>query len=204
MDRVHVLGRLPRPVALAVVGRAELVVLPSLWEGFGFVAVEALALALGRAVVASSGSGFGEIITSGRDGWLVPPGDARALSITLLERLADPGGAVAMGDAARRRAEDFAPDAVAERLEALYRGAIASRPSEGFDETIYTRGYRRFFRPDERGRSAVCTRRSATPCSIASPARRPPASSTPAVGRGASPARSPSGTRSRCATSRRT
>jgi len=164
MDRVHVLGRLPRPVALAVVGRAELVVLPSLWEGFGFVAVEALALALGRAVVASSGSGFGEIITSGRDGWLVPPGDARA----------------------------------------LYRGAIASRPSEGFDETIYTRGYRRFFRPDERGRSAVCTRRSATPCSIASPARRPPASSTPAVGRGASPARSPSGTRSRCATSRRT
>jgi len=149
MRRVHVLGPLPRPVALAVVGRAELVVLPSLWEGFGFVAVEALAL--GRGVVASSGSGFGEIIEDGRSGWLVPPGDAEALSEALLERLADRAGTAAMGLAGRRRADDFAPDAVAERLEALYRGAIARRPSEAFDETIYTRGYRRWFRPDERG-----------------------------------------------------
>ena len=136
MGRVHVLGHLARPDALAVVRRAELVVLPSLWEGFGFVAVEALAL--GRGVVASSGSGFGEIIEHGRSGWLVPPGDPSALTESLLQRLADRAGTAAIGEAARRRAGEFSPDAVAERLEALYRGAIASRPSGAVSYTHLT------------------------------------------------------------------
>ena len=59
-ERVHLLGELPRNDALAVVARAELAVVPSLWESFGFVVVEALAL--GVPVIASNCGGIPEII----------------------------------------------------------------------------------------------------------------------------------------------
>jgi glycogen(starch) synthase len=147
-DRVHLLGELSREDALAVVARAELVVLPSLWEAFGFVATEALAL--GRPVVATSGSGLAEVVEHGRSGWLVAPGDADALRATLEERLADPEGLSRASEEALRRAADFEPGPIAERLAALYERVLEERRSGSFDRSIYTAGYRRYFRPQER------------------------------------------------------
>jgi glycogen(starch) synthase len=148
-DRVHLLGALPREHALAVLARAELVVLPSRWEAFGFVATEALAL--GRPVVATTGSGLAEVIEDGRSGWLVPPGDAAALEATLAARLGDPDALRRAGDEARRSAARYEAKAVAERLAALYERVLAERRADRFDRSIYTRGYRRHFRPEERG-----------------------------------------------------
>jgi glycogen(starch) synthase len=147
-DRVHLLGELPRESALSVVARAELVVLPSRWEAFGFVATEALAL--GRAVVATSGSGLAEVIEDGRSGWLVPPGDADALRRILERRLADPSGLRRASEEAVRRASDFEAVRIAERLAALYERVLRERRSGRFDRSIYTGGYRRYFRPGER------------------------------------------------------
>jgi glycogen synthase len=147
-DRVHLLGELPRHTALAVVARAELVVLPSRWEAFGFVAAEALAL--GRPVIVTSGSGLEEIVEHGRSGWLVPPGDPRPLERALLERLEDPEGLRRAGREARRRAERFRADAIAERLAALYETVLEERRRGRFERSVYTAGYRRHFRPDER------------------------------------------------------
>lgn len=144
--RMHLLGRLPQEDALAVVARAQLVVLPSLWEAFGFVAAEALAL--GRPVIATSGSGLAEVVQEGDGGWLVPPGDARALEAALLRRLGDPEGLVIAGERARRRAESFAPGAVADELVALYEQVVAE--SQGISASIYGGGYRRYFRPEDR------------------------------------------------------
>jgi glycogen synthase len=145
-DRVHLLGELPRAAALAVVARADVVVLPSLWESFGYVCVEAMALA--RPVVASRTGGFAEMVEEGRTGWLVSPGDAEELTEALVEALADPARLEAYGAAGRRRAGEWDADRIVGRIVELYEAARWAR-GEGFDERIYERGYRRYFRPDD-------------------------------------------------------
>jgi glycogen synthase len=142
--RVHVLGELPREDALAVVVRSELVVLPSLWESFGYVCVEAMAL--GRPVVASDVGGFSEVLEDGVTGWLVPPADAAALEAALTRALADPEARARVSEAARRRARDFDAEAVVDRVRALYERAVEER-SPSLSAT--GRGYRRYFRPDD-------------------------------------------------------
>jgi glycogen synthase len=146
--RVHLLGERPRETALAVVARATIVVLPSHWEAFGFVALEALAL--GRPVIASSGSGFDEIVEDGHSGWLVPPRDADGLGEALSARLADEEGLRRAATAARARAELFEADRLAPRLAEVYeRAGDAWSGSARFGASIYTSGYRRFFRPED-------------------------------------------------------
>jgi glycogen synthase len=148
-DRVHLLGELPRPEALAVIARAALVVLPSRWEAFGFVAVEALAL--GRPVVAAGGSGFAEIVEDDRSGWLVAPGDAGALADAVVARAGDREALARVGRAARERADDFEADRLAPRLAEVYERVLAARPPGGvFTTRIYASGYRRWFRPEDR------------------------------------------------------
>lgn len=146
--RVHLLGALPRDQALAIVARATIVVLPSHWEAFGFVALEAQAL--GRPVIASSGSGFEDIVENGHSGWLVPPRDADALGEALLARLQDDDGLERAGRTARARAELFEADRLAPRLVEVYeRAAEAWSASTRFGSGIYARGYRRFFQPED-------------------------------------------------------
>jgi glycosyltransferase involved in cell wall biosynthesis len=60
---------------------ADLVVIPSRWEGFGLVALEAMVSA--RPVVASQTGGLTDIITHTKTGWLVPPDDVQALRSTV-------------------------------------------------------------------------------------------------------------------------
>ena len=146
-DRVHLLGELDRTDALAVVARAELVVLPSLWESFGYVAVESMALA--RPVIATRSGGFPEFIEHGRTGWLVPPDDAGALSDSMLERLSDPAESRRVGEAASAASDRFDVNAIVDELVALYERALETRSANGFDRSVYKRGYRRYFRPDE-------------------------------------------------------
>lgn len=144
-DRVHVLGELPREAALAILARAEAVALPSLWEAFGHVCVEAMAL--GRPVVAARAGGFAEIVEDGHSGWLVPPSDARALEHALKRCIeASDEARRRMGEAARRRARDFDVEAVIDRLGALLERA-AGQPSE---LRAGAAGYRRYFRPEDR------------------------------------------------------
>lgn len=66
---------------------SDVVAVPSLNEGFGLVALEALAV--GRPVVASRVGGLVEVLDDGRMGRLVPPGDATALATALVGLLND-------------------------------------------------------------------------------------------------------------------
>ena len=78
-------------------------VAPSLWaEPFGNVATEAMMR--GTALIASSIGAFPEIAVDGKTGFLIPPGDAAALSKRLTQLLANQQLAEQMGQAGRDRA----------------------------------------------------------------------------------------------------
>ena len=103
--------------------RAAIVVVPSMGEGFGMVALEAMERA--RPVIAASIGGLSELVSHGETGLLVPPGEAEPFARALVELASDLGRAKRMGDAGRERAmgkfqEHFCTD----RTELLYREAL--------------------------------------------------------------------------------
>ena len=86
----------------ALLAAADVVVVPSLWEGQPLIVQEALRA--GRPLVASRAGGIPDL--TGEDGaLLVPPGDAPALAAAVLSVLADPALAARLGSAARSRAQ---------------------------------------------------------------------------------------------------
>jgi len=74
---------------------ADVVVLPSLSEGFPFVVLEALAMA--RPVVATNVNGVPEVIRDGMHGLLVPPRNPQALQVAIRTLLHDPCLAACLG-----------------------------------------------------------------------------------------------------------
>jgi glycosyltransferase involved in cell wall biosynthesis len=102
------------------------VVVPSLGEGFGMVALEAMERA--RPVVASDVGGLPEIVADGDTGFVVPAGDAEALADAIVTLVSDLTRAAEMGEAGRRRAlESFTPERATRGIEELYlRELIAS------------------------------------------------------------------------------
>ena len=116
------------PERRGVMERASVVLVPSLGEGFGMVALEAMER--GRAVVASAVGGLPEIVAAGETGLLVPPADADALAAAVVELAGDPDRARAFGAAGRARAlESFSQERCTARTDELYRAALArARP----------------------------------------------------------------------------
>lgn len=104
-------------------GRLDVLVQASvIAEGFGQVVVEGMAA--GLPVVAPGAGGPAEIITDGRDGLLVPPGDVPALAASLRRLAGDEALRHRLGEAARKRALDFTPAAIAPQVLALYRTVL--------------------------------------------------------------------------------
>jgi glycosyltransferase involved in cell wall biosynthesis len=102
------------------------VVVPSLGEGFGMVALEAMERA--RPVIAAAIGGLEDLVRDGETGLLVRPGDADSLAEAMLTLAADPARAVAMGREARSRAIERFPEArCTERTEEVYRHWLAVR-----------------------------------------------------------------------------
>ena len=119
--RVHWLGR--RDDVPALLKGADVLVLPSLWEGMPNVVLEAMAARL--AVVGTAVEGTEELIIPDRTGWLVPPGDAGALAVALLDAADDPSRLHRFGEAARDRVEaSFTPGRVVEAYERLWAGVL--------------------------------------------------------------------------------
>jgi glycosyltransferase involved in cell wall biosynthesis len=116
-DAVRFLGFVA-PVEAAIED-AAIVVVPSLGEGFGMVALEAMER--GRPVIASDVGGLPEIVADGETGFVVPAGDAEALADAMVALASDLPRAAAMGEAGRRRAlEKFTQERSTLGVEALY------------------------------------------------------------------------------------
>jgi glycosyltransferase involved in cell wall biosynthesis len=106
-------GARPRAEIAETLAHAHALVVPSLREGLGIVALEALAV--GRPVIASGTGGLVETVVDGDDGILVPPGDPHALADALRRLPLPPPKASAV---ARHR-----PEAVAQAHVDAYRRA---------------------------------------------------------------------------------
>ena len=103
---------------------ADVVVLPSRWEGLSLAVLEALAT--GRAVVVNDVPGLGEVVPASA-GARVPPGDIAALAAAVADRLTDPSLVRAEGTAAARHARRFDRRHTFERL-AAETAALAGQP----------------------------------------------------------------------------
>ena len=124
---VTVHGHLSRVRAERAMEDCWVQVAPSRWaEPFGLVAIEAQMR--GTAVIASRSGGFCETVDDGHSGMLVAPGDAGALSLALLQLLAQRDRAEAMGRAGRERAlRLFQESAMLDRLLGLYDKVLQNR-----------------------------------------------------------------------------
>ena len=91
----------------------------------GRVLVEAMAL--GRPVVATRVGGIPAVVLDGETGRLVAPDDPPALAGAVTELLKDPGVRRRMGEAGRRRADEFSLRVMESRLLALYRDLCAEK-----------------------------------------------------------------------------
>ena len=121
---VELLGHRDRGALEAQMAAATVCAVPSHWESFGNVVAEAALL--GRPVAASDIPPFRELVRDGHTGRLVPVADAGAWAGALIELLADPARARAMGrgGAAHVRALGD-PARIAAQTLAAYGDAIA-------------------------------------------------------------------------------
>jgi glycosyltransferase involved in cell wall biosynthesis len=121
---VHFLGFRDNPHAY--VRAADVFALSSLWEGFGNVIVEAMAV--GTPVVCTDCPyGPAEIIRDGTSGLLVPPGDPEAMARALARVLEEPALRGRLRAGGLRRARDFTAEIAAERYGALFEEVAAER-----------------------------------------------------------------------------
>jgi glycosyltransferase involved in cell wall biosynthesis len=98
----------------------DVLVLPSDKEGLGRVLLEAMALA--KPVVAFDQGGPSEVISHGRTGLLVPPGDEAGLADAVASLLEDPGLAERMGSEGRRTVVGrYSSRALARAIVEVYR-----------------------------------------------------------------------------------
>jgi glycosyltransferase involved in cell wall biosynthesis len=119
-EDVTFLGWVPNSALPPYYRAAAVSVIPSLEEGFGIPAAEAMGCEV--PVVASDAGGLPEVVEDGVTGLVVPRGDVPALASAIGSLLEDPERRRRMGIAGRRRAvEYFDWDRTAEQIEQVYR-----------------------------------------------------------------------------------
>ncbi len=121
---VRIVGFVAEEARLAAAFReARIFVLPSEYEAFGLVLLEALAQ--GTPVIASRVGGIPEFIEEGRAGLLVPPGDAGALGEAMLALWDDPDRRARMGQYGRTQVVPrYTWDGVVAQLSDLFEGIV--------------------------------------------------------------------------------
>ncbi|MCS7201885.1 MAG: glycosyltransferase family 4 protein [Dictyoglomus sp.] len=103
----------------ALLNIADICVFPSIYEPFGIVALEAMALS--KPVIASNIGGFKEIIDSGQDGLLFTPRDIYDLGQKILFLLKDENFANTIGKKAREKVESmYTWDKISEKTLKVY------------------------------------------------------------------------------------
>jgi len=125
-NRIRWHGSLPQPALAGFYRSAAALVVPSVGEGLGLVAVEALLCE--TPVIAFDSGGVTDVVRHGSTGILVPPSEPAALAAAVDALLARPDRGAALGQAGRLHAlATFAPASAARRYAEIYRAAIDAR-----------------------------------------------------------------------------
>ena len=120
---VGLAGWIERSRLQAYYNSCDLVVVPSRWEGFGLVALEAMRA--GKPVVAPRVGGLTELVVHGKTGLLVKPGDPQALASAIMEPT--PEALRTMGECGRLHWQsEFSADRLDRELKRLYADVLAS------------------------------------------------------------------------------
>ncbi len=117
-DRVEIIGRVEEDQQGELLRRALMVCIPSRYEGWCMVAVEAAAA--GKAVLGTNIDGLRDAVRHDETGVLVPPGDVGALAAGMRALITDDPRRRALAAAGRAWAGRFGWDRLAEDLEQVY------------------------------------------------------------------------------------
>jgi glycogen synthase len=126
-DLVHLAGFVPTEELRELAGSATCVVIPSLYEPFGIVALEGMAA--GAPTIAARTGGLAEILGGTDAGVLFDPADPDALADSIATVIADPDLAARLRrNAAALLADTYSWDAIAASTVAIYAAATVSQP----------------------------------------------------------------------------
>lgn len=123
-DLVLFIGSRSQEVLPLYYSAAEVCVMPSLYESFGMVALEAMAC--GTPVIASRVGGLTYTVRDGETGFLVPERDPKALAARLEQLLTDDALRRRMGERAVQVAAEYGWTTVTAAIEALYERLLAA------------------------------------------------------------------------------
>jgi glycosyltransferase involved in cell wall biosynthesis len=127
-SRVRFCGPVDDDTLLSLYARCAVLVVPSRYESFGLMLLEAMMFA--KPVVAAAVGGMREIVVDGATGYLVPAGDPAALGASLEALLADPDLRDRLGAAGRRRYEKhYSQEQMVRGASRFYR-SVASRAKD--------------------------------------------------------------------------
>jgi glycosyltransferase involved in cell wall biosynthesis len=110
---LRMLGKVPHRELAGVLGKCDVLVLPSFFEGFGLVLLEALAM--GMPIIATDATAAPDLITDGVEGCIVPVGDSVALAGAMQRLIESRAELPRMSAAARGTAEQYSWDAYGDR-----------------------------------------------------------------------------------------
>jgi len=111
---------------VGVMQAIDILLLPSYWEGFGIVLIEAMAA--GKPAISTDTSSMPEIIVDGQTGFVVPPGDIAALAARVMQLLRDATLREKFGRASRQRVlEKFTQQRMIAELENLFQREMKRR-----------------------------------------------------------------------------
>ncbi|MDD5644827.1 MAG: glycosyltransferase [bacterium] len=123
--RIHKPGLKGKVKMLGFVGdvkaylkKLDIFVMPSLWEGFGIAALEAMAS--GKPVIVSDVAGLNELVEDGKSGFLVRPGDSADLAEKISMLSENKNLRSEFGRNAARRAGEFSCEKIIPLFEKLY------------------------------------------------------------------------------------
>ncbi len=121
--RVTIMGPLERDQLIRAYASADMLVLPSLFEPFGIVLLEAMAA--GLPVVASRVGGIVEVVEDGKTGLLVEPGSPGEIAAALEHLISHPELRRAMGRRGREKVCLYSWDMIAPRIKQVYEEILA-------------------------------------------------------------------------------
>jgi glycosyltransferase involved in cell wall biosynthesis len=129
-SRVHFMGKVSLNQLIELYSLATVTVLPSVTQGeaFGLVLIESMACC--TPVIASDLPGVRTVVSDGKDGFLVTPGNVDSLVATLKELLANPDRAKEMGRWGRKKVEQLYDwEVIGDKIEDVYQKALTGMPT---------------------------------------------------------------------------